>query len=80
MLKIPDESVGPADEKVSPPEAVVEVGDIKDPLEKVGLQMDPAKRTPYTFQLCHLSLLSSFSPASLVFPTLQRDFPLKICK
>ena len=61
--------MGPSDEKVSPPEAIVEVADIEDPLEKVGLQMDPAERSPYTSQLPDHSLLSSSPP--LVLPTLQ---------
>ena len=71
--------MGPADEEVSPQEALVEGGDVEDPLEEVALQMDPAKSPPYTFQL-H-SLLSSFSPPFLIFLLLFKwVVPLNICK
>ena len=48
--------MGPADEKVSVHEALVEGGDIEDPLEEVGLQMDPAKHTPHTSSLYYKAL------------------------
>ena len=48
--------MGPADEKVSVHEALVEGGDVEDPLEEVGLQMDPAKRTPHTSRLFYKPL------------------------
>ena len=65
MIKKSDESVRPTDEKVPPQEAFVEGGDIEDPLEKVGLQMDP-----YTSQLFHHLLLSLFFPLSFFFTVL----------
>ena len=48
--------MGPADEKVSVHEALVEGGDVEDPLEEVGLQKDPAKRTPHTSRLYYKPL------------------------
>ena len=71
MIKKSDESVRQTDEKVPPQEAFVEGVDIEDPLEKVGLQMDPAEHPPYTSQLFHHLLLSLFSPPSLVPPVLE---------
>ena len=59
VIKIPDESVGPADEEVSPQEACEEGGDVEDPLEEVQLQMDPAQGPPSNFQLPLLPLSSS---------------------
>ena len=48
MKKKPDESMRPADEKVPPEETFVDGGDVEDPLDEVGLHMDPAKRPPDT--------------------------------
>ena len=65
--------MGPANEKVSKQEALEEWGDVEDPLEEVGLQMDPAKRPPDTSE-------PYYRPLCLFFSVLKWVVPLKICK
>ena len=71
MKKKPDESMGPADEKVPPEEAFVDGGDVDDPLDEVGLHMDPAKCPLHTSQPYFRPLCPSFSPFCLIFSVLE---------
>ena len=71
MEKKPDESMWPADEKVPPEEAFVDGGDVKDPLDEVGLHMDPTKCSPNTSQPYFRPLFPSFFPLCLISSVLE---------